>query len=583
MDSASVKGFHKRLLPLQQRIYRSLEDEADRLLGQMPPAIQRYERQYRGDFKKFLRSAKIAEKDELIHAIQHSEVTLIADFHTFPQAQRTALRLMREAITPQEHEKYRWAIGLELVPSHYQKFLDQFQEGKLSLQEFHEAIHYQEEWGFPWQNYQPIFDWARENGVRILGLNQPKEIFRTSATLRKAHRDSELQARDRWAAGIISDWVEHEKGKVIVLYGELHVAGRHLPYWISQVSKEYIGKPIKLVTVHQNNDELYWRFALKGRGGAQASVLSLRKNIYCVLSSTPWAKLQSLINWAEGSELEDDPDYLGELNTYGQTIASLLGVRVPAYELLNVRTINEADFVESVEGMHGFSKRELQIIRHQVATNQRFYVPRVNVAYVGSPSPNGMAELAALYLFRVHSGSQSILSDREELLDEFFRILLESAFGFFGSLFINPKRKCDLPADHRKKILEIRKQLRSRAPASMKAQLATQLEARELSLEVLKWRKPRGNEKAAAAELRSYGRALKLSAPTIALAAKYVGQILAKRLYEVLAAEKVSPERISELFFKQLASSKISYADRYFQILNETKTLKLADSKAEEL
>jgi hypothetical protein len=152
---------HERLLRLQKKIYAQLRRENLETLGPPPPAIRAYARRARRD----LRAAPTpCEKPELIRAIRAADVAFIGDFHAFAQAQRSALRLMREAIRPGE----RWAIGLELVSSQHQRALDAFQAGQLSRRAFHRRIRYDETWGFPWAHYEAIFDWARERGVHLV-------------------------------------------------------------------------------------------------------------------------------------------------------------------------------------------------------------------------------------------------------------------------------------------------------------------------------------------------------------------------------------------------------------------------------
>ena len=107
----------RRLFRLQRRIFRSLEAEAELLLGKPPLAIRQYARESQQDFRSASKRAIPATKTEIVKAMQSADVAFVADFHPFAQAQKTALRLIREAIYAAEHE---WLIGLELIPSHFQ-------------------------------------------------------------------------------------------------------------------------------------------------------------------------------------------------------------------------------------------------------------------------------------------------------------------------------------------------------------------------------------------------------------------------------------------------------------------------------
>ena len=587
---------HRLLLQLQRRIYGALEQEVDRLLGEPPPAIKKYEREFRSDFHGRSRRLITAKKEQVLQAIRGADVTFVADFHAFRQAQRTALRLMREVIAGSE---YKWFIGVELIPSHHQYDLDAFQEGRLDLDTFHRRIRYAESWGFPWKNYAPIFDWAREKRVRLIALNRPKEIFHNSATLRQVVDDRELRERDLWAAGLITDLFADErraghKPKMIVLYGELHLARRHIPGDLVRVSRAYIGKPLRNVIIHQTNDEVYWQLARQQKEH-RTDVVKIGKNIFCVLSSTPWAKLQSLVSWAESEtayeeDAEDmDPDsdfsdesmndtetdYLSLIQLYGAGIAGFLGItKLPSYEALTIQTINEADFVSSLKsvakGGH-FTHRELKIIRHHVSSNQRIYIPRADIAYLGSPSENGAAELAAIHLLHAKTRTLDIFNAE---IDDFYRQVLEATFGFFGSLIINPKRKCDLPADHARRLRSLSRKKRGNR---------TEIEARRLTLEALVAEKKflTGKHRPVI-WTRALTRMMTTPGlePAVTMAARFLGQILGKRLHRCILDEEITREQVRYLFLARMDGAHRLFEERYLELLKALGLEPVAQSKS---
>ena len=71
------------------------------------------------------------------------------------------------------------AIGLEMFTAASQEKLDQWVSGKLPLEQFKEV--YRNDWGVPWEYYRDIFIYARDNRIRLYGLNLPKEISRKVA------------------------------------------------------------------------------------------------------------------------------------------------------------------------------------------------------------------------------------------------------------------------------------------------------------------------------------------------------------------------------------------------------------------
>ncbi len=555
----------KRLLELQRRIHESLQREADRLLGRTPPAIARYEKECLKDFSAIRGRLKEVEKPELVREIRDADVTFIADFHTFAQAQRTALRLIRDAAPagPSRLTRDRWFIGLEFIASHQQEALDLFQSGKLSLNEFLKAIRYHEEWGFPWSNYSPIFDWAREHGVRLIALNRPKEIaWGDPSGIRRARDITDLIQRDQWAAGVISDLFAAESAvarsvKMIVLYGELHVSTNHLPAHLRRISSKHLGKPLKTLAIHQNQDSLYWQLAQRGREH-HVQAVRLRKDAFCVISSTPWTKLQSLVSWAEGETIEDlaeegsetSADYLSLMRTYSQALAEFLGVHPPSFDSLTVHTIDDADLLSPY-----FSA----LIRYHVMNNMRLYIPEEEIAYLGVPSHNGASEIAASHLFRARTGVKRL---EMETPDDFAMTTLEAAFAFLGSLILNPRRKCDLLGDHEERLRALK---RGKEPAFI-----LERESRELAIGLIR----------DTADIRPLLRRRSMT-PALLVGARYHGQVLGKQVHQGLLAGQIDVETVRSIF---LARARVgSFGPRLEKLLAIAPAGSSARSKTETL
>ena len=166
---------------------------------------------------------------------------------------------------------------------------------------------------------------------------------------------------------------------MIALYGELHVGSRHLPAQLSKISKAHLKKSLSWITIHQNVDRLFWQLADQE---LKTEVVQIKKNVFCVFSSTPWTKLQSWVNWTEGGthDLTDGDtdyqslDYLFMMKTFGTTICKFLGVPVPSYEALSTCTINQTESLRSLYDGDLFKTDELQVIRFHVANNQRIFI-----------------------------------------------------------------------------------------------------------------------------------------------------------------------------------------------------------------
>ena len=573
----SLSPARRHLLSTQKKIYLSLKTEAEQLLGETPDPIVRYEKEYQREFAPLLTKTsrlKTLRKRQLISEIRKADVTLIADYHTFAQAQRTALRVMRDAIRPGEN----WCIGIEMVPSHFQADLDRFQAGKISLQEFHDLINYRADWGFPWAHYKPLFEWAQEHKIRLIALNRPKELFYPYTPSARALID--LRKRDQWAAGIIADIFAAKRCKMIILYGELHVGRTHLPEEIRRISKVFLDRSLRCVSLHQNHDGLFWKLAESARPEG-SDVVQVGKSSFCVFSSTPWAKLQSLVSWAESFSNSDESgdeedktesdfdsefeaDYHHWIATYSDFLAELFKIPSQETESLTIKTADEADFLTDAFKRAPFLPEERRMLRFLIENGIRTYIPRVEILFLASPSANGAAELAALHLYRRTIGSGQIYSNHP---DDFFRTVIESMFGFFGSLLLNPKRKCDLPSDHERRV----RQLLFKKGTSFRIER----EARALALRFWYQKKP-------TSDLERDLKDPSLQLATVA-AAFFLGRMLAQKLYRAFLHDEFSLDEIRDLILRKPSRSGRGYMYQYRAILKRIQGKQIESSKQDRL
>ncbi len=67
------------------------------------------------------------------------------------------------------------SIGLEQVQVQYQSSLDDFVQGRISEQAMLDSVQWEKRWSWPYENYKPIFDVARELKIPLIALNVNSE------------------------------------------------------------------------------------------------------------------------------------------------------------------------------------------------------------------------------------------------------------------------------------------------------------------------------------------------------------------------------------------------------------------------
>ncbi len=476
------------LLEVQKALQDALQDEVERLFGEPDPAIVRYENEARRELSPLYARARAATKRDLLDELASSDLVFVADYHTLDQAQRTALRILRSLdgrsldglATFEAPGRTPWTLALEMIPSRNQKDLDAYLSGQLPLEEFHRRVRYAETWGFPWENYAPLFEWARAVGARVIGLN-------ASGAQQGA---AGLVERDHWAAKVLVKECRRQlasgiaRPRILVLYGELHVSAAHLPQRAKEAWSQAGLKPPIVAVLHQNLDELFWILARKkmtAKSGLPPSLLRLRKREYCIFSSPPWSKLESLLAWAElqpiaydgeTDEPDDEPlteadlDPLAQIRSFHRNLSDFFGLTTRLLEDVTLlpKDLSRADWARLVrpkkERPRKLSEVELKLIRALHAQERRFFVPSIGLLNLGDGDRNSAAELAA----------QLLLFERQKF-DRFYRAtsadferrILVNAFAFLGSLILNPRRKCDFPEDHRRWIEARRGKILTRA------------------------------------------------------------------------------------------------------------------------
>jgi uncharacterized iron-regulated protein len=119
-----------------------------------------------------LHQGKETPMPEVISELKKNRIILVGEHHSNKNhhlAQLAVIQVLKDA-------GVQVAVGLEMFRSDSQKALDRWIAGEIDEKEF-QAIYY-DNWNFPWPTYSMIFDYARDNGVPMIGLNVPREITR---------------------------------------------------------------------------------------------------------------------------------------------------------------------------------------------------------------------------------------------------------------------------------------------------------------------------------------------------------------------------------------------------------------------
>lgn len=435
----------KNWIRIRKELYLQLEKEVSQRLGRTSDGLLRYKAIYE---KAFNAKWAVSTPEDFFSTLQSAKVLLLGDFHALHQSQKSHLRILRKLISSRP-----LVLAVEFLDAEDQPWVDQFLEGSLSEEKFLKQVKWVEKWGFPWESYKPIFDWARKENVALYAINQTFKS-RTAATLEK---------RDEFSAQMIAD-ISHAYSDflVVVIYGDLHLANEHLVDKIYAHSFEVNAS--NLVRVYQNSEILYFKLMELGVD-AQTDILSSQGNQFCLMSVAPWVKWQNYLLYLEQAydqelvfdgdldfedeDYDDDDDYGDEgsidftdhVVKFAKIISQDLSLTISLDEL-SVYSLKDSLLFEKIEAE--FDGEKLELIRAMISDQKSFYLPELQLGVLVRPTVNHAAQVAMSYLLsQISLEKNSFLWDYKEIE----KLIWRECLIYFGSKLINPRQKTDTLSD----------------------------------------------------------------------------------------------------------------------------------------
>ncbi|MGC8965750.1 MAG: ChaN family lipoprotein [Caldimicrobium sp.] len=121
-----------------------------------------------------LKPKNLESLETILPELLSSQLILIGENHNEYSHHLFQLEVIKSIY----HYYPQLAIGLEMVQIPFQKYLDDFIEGKIDEKELLEKIEYYDRWKFDYPLYRDIFLFARENKIKLVALDLPSEIVK---------------------------------------------------------------------------------------------------------------------------------------------------------------------------------------------------------------------------------------------------------------------------------------------------------------------------------------------------------------------------------------------------------------------
>jgi DNA-binding transcriptional regulator YdaS (Cro superfamily) len=391
-------------------------------------------RKYLQEFSAaYSRYESVLKPEQLREQLLAPDILLVGDYHALPRSQSFAAELL-ETLSSYGHQV---VLGLEMIYARDQSILDEWSSGEINEQELRQRIRYDVEWGYEWDPIRDLLVRARSAGATVRGVD-----CRPRGDLRR------IGGRDRHAAAKIAEMrEEHPAAKLVVLFGESHLAPNHLP----KLLRDLVGPQCRVLTVLQNLDALYWQAS--GEPGEPVSAVRVDAGTVCVLNATPLEKYESYRQCLDRWRC-DKPGHLDVAPAFYNLIDALQrflhidqyatpGAAGPRFlvdllpEVVQVaqgaqlgRTLRRKDVGE------GDARR----LQKRLEEHGSCYVPRVNKLYVSHFELRTVADAAAEFVCLSTWGEVGPREMPSAGEDAFYRACLRGALVEYGAHVLFPGR-----------------------------------------------------------------------------------------------------------------------------------------------
>jgi hypothetical protein len=544
-----------------------------------PATDRKYLRVFRDAYRSY---EKVLTGGQVRDEIAEAGIVLVGDYHALPNSQRYLASLLRE---PELHRR-PLVLGVETIFSRDQHILDEWQREEIDESELRERIRFDLDWGYDWAPFFELLSAARDYGTHIYGLDcMPRDDMR------------KIAARDRHAAEkIIEMRRSHPDARILVLFGESHLAPEHLPVLVTEklgFMSEAEPTERRVLTVLQNVDTLYWRAA--GEASDRIEAVQVSPDVFCVFNATPLEKYEHyrlcLDRW--GSDKGSAPDFGPTLYNMIEGLVRFLGInqyspsnstqpRLLVDLMPEVYSPSSDALLRRLLSRKGITAADRRTVLRRIRERGSAYLAPLNTVYVREFRMTSATEDASRFLHQAcrglprSSASSGNLPNRGNHTskpralfpeDVFYRAVFEHALAFFGSRVLYPARPAFRDAD----LGELYELTREDLEQQTALPFADAVEVIDLVTGFREY--DCRNRRAGSPDLKEYPALPGYLAPALAFAGRkheylteQLGYLAGNDLYGAYVQGRFTPNALRRLFLAHIDESGVA-RKAYFQML----------------
>lgn len=381
----------------------------------------------------------VSSEGELLERSLEADLIYIGDFHALPESQAFAARWVERLARTDRP----LTLAVEMLYGRDQPWLDRWLEGEVDEATFLARIHYHLEWGYRWEAFRPILLASRTAGIPVVAIDCPG---REDLAL--------IERRDACISAKLVDLLVREpQRRLVVIYGESHLAGPHLPARVD-AGLEHHSRAARRLVIFQNLEEVYWRLMEEGR--EQVDVVRLSDDTYCVISVSPLIKYeayrQTIEEWQAEREDEDRWDVVTTFHHFIDLVLEYLGLDkyaicladLPCSEFL-VDLYPHVLFLEDPEDLgrllaEGGPQTTVRDLTGHLRREGAVYLSSQNAFVVREFRFRTASEKAGEFLFAALRGNLGDGALPRSRVDRFYNHVWEEALARLASRIIDPGR-----------------------------------------------------------------------------------------------------------------------------------------------
>jgi|AGTN01.2.fsa_nt_gi Uncharacterized iron-regulated protein len=242
---------------------------------------------------------KVLTYGELVDELSKVDLVFVGEQHDSVLHHQMQLQIIKSLYALDEN----LGVGMEMFQRPYQSVVDRYFSGRISEDEFLKQTEYAKRWGYDWQLYRAIVEYARRNEIPLAALNAPAELTKR---VKEVGYDN-LTDAERKELGPVDFNVKAHRDFWLELLSVMHGTHQATPeqkersYQVMAIWDDYMAQS----AAHFRTERKLQRMVILAGGGHVEGGFGIPDRAAKYASAT-----KATVRIVIGSQADDEPDAL---------------------------------------------------------------------------------------------------------------------------------------------------------------------------------------------------------------------------------------------------------------------------------